>query len=386
MRSDAGAILIHAAVSLVGLVACTAFVTDYGMQLVSRNQAQTAADAGALAGAGALALGGGCAVADAATARRTALNVALRNGVWGEAPAATLADVTTELCPDGRANCVKVSVYRDAGHGNPIPTMFAQLLGSASVGVAATATGEWLPATATDCLRPLAIPDRWTDSAGGWTPVRTYDRAAAVGPPNPDNYVAPSAGGAGTGLTVGAFCSTEVRLTPADPSQKIRPWQFVPLDLVRADRFLNPGGDTLHKNLTRCNALESVVGDGVPLARGNVRDSIRDGIEDLMDLDPDASWDAVRQRVRGGCMASGACVVSPRIVAVALFDPDAYEIQRLQNGRVSGVTIRNIAGLFVSGRSGDDVRGYLTLYPGLANSARTLSADAGFLKSAFLVR
>src|SRR5438552_18642709 len=49
--SERGAVLVQAAIVLLVLIAFTTFVFDYGVLWVARNQAQTAADAGALAGA-----------------------------------------------------------------------------------------------------------------------------------------------------------------------------------------------------------------------------------------------------------------------------------------------------------------------------------------------
>ena len=47
--NERGAILIHVAIALLGLLAFSAFSIDHGVMMVSRGQAQTAADAGALA-------------------------------------------------------------------------------------------------------------------------------------------------------------------------------------------------------------------------------------------------------------------------------------------------------------------------------------------------
>ena len=49
--SERGTVLIQVAIAIMALTAFTAFVLDYGVLWVSRNQAQNAADAGALAGA-----------------------------------------------------------------------------------------------------------------------------------------------------------------------------------------------------------------------------------------------------------------------------------------------------------------------------------------------
>ena len=51
LSSERGAVLIQVAVCLLVLLAFSAFVVDYGVMWASRGQAQTAADASALAGA-----------------------------------------------------------------------------------------------------------------------------------------------------------------------------------------------------------------------------------------------------------------------------------------------------------------------------------------------
>ena len=54
MRSERGAIFIHAMFTLLFLLGFLAVVADYGVLMVSRNQSQAAADAAALSGAHAL--------------------------------------------------------------------------------------------------------------------------------------------------------------------------------------------------------------------------------------------------------------------------------------------------------------------------------------------
>lgn len=391
ISGDRGAIVVYAAVMMTALVAGSAFVIDYGMQLVSRSQAQTAADAAALAGAGALALGGGCVVADSTTARETAVSAGLMNSVWGRPPAIALADVTTPLCPDGRPGCISVMVYRDAAHGNAIPSLIPQLSGTPSVSVAAAATAEWLPARVTDCLRPFAVPDRWNDTNGAWTPDKTFDKYVTSGRrfgeplTNPDIYTAPSSATTGTGLTTGAFCNMRVRLRIADVLEPIRPWNFVALDLERADAFINPGGDRFYKNVTSCQNLDTAVGASVPRLPADPEDAVRAGIRDLIARDPDAAWDPVQRKVVGGCVAARTCAQSPRLIAIGLFNPDLYETQRM-NGGVSHVTITNFIGFFVSQIGGSDIDGYVTLYPGLGTGTPQLTNESAFLRTSVLVK
>src|SRR5712691_12291686 len=111
--SERGAVVIQVAVCLLGLLALTAFVVDYGVMWTSRGQAQNAADAGALAGAISLAYESGT---DFANAKSKASAVAKQNLVWGAAPDVQLTDVTFPApCPPGAPGaakgCVKVDVF-----------------------------------------------------------------------------------------------------------------------------------------------------------------------------------------------------------------------------------------------------------------------------------
>src|SRR3990170_1491408 len=110
--SERGAVLIQVAVALLGLVAFTAFVVDYGVMWVSRGQVQTSADAGALSGAIALAFES---PTDFAAAQEKARVVARANQVFGQAPDVLLTDVTFPPCPPGAPGlpdtCVKVDAF-----------------------------------------------------------------------------------------------------------------------------------------------------------------------------------------------------------------------------------------------------------------------------------
>src|SRR6185436_6050706 len=121
MSSERGAILVHVAIASIVLIAFTMFVVDYGIMWVSRNQAQNAADAGALAGAIALGYDDFANRDDDGPAKQSAQQFALLNAVFGEAPDVKIdADVIfypgnedkfPAECADD--TCIRVDVYRN---------------------------------------------------------------------------------------------------------------------------------------------------------------------------------------------------------------------------------------------------------------------------------
>jgi hypothetical protein len=121
MKGQRGSVLIQVAVAMLALLAICSFVFDYGVMWVSRGQAQTAADAGALSGAISLAWGS---PTDFAGARLRAITMARQNAVWGAVPSVTDADVTFPACPPGAPGlpdtCVKVDVFRNQARGRSI--------------------------------------------------------------------------------------------------------------------------------------------------------------------------------------------------------------------------------------------------------------------------
>src|SRR5262245_781237 len=238
--NDQGAVLIQVAVALLALLALSAFVVDYGVMWASRGQAQTSADAGALAGAISLAFDS---PTDQAGARARAKAMAGRNKVWGQAPSVLDSDVTFPACPPGAPGlpdtCVKVQVFRNQARSNALPTFFGQLAGIDAQGVRATATAQLTTGNATDCLRPWAVADRWEEhweagkaSTAPWTPTSVFDKYDKKGVLDPkvtipDVYRAPSATDPGTGFT------------PFDANGNATPEYGLQMTLKNGDSFDN---------------------------------------------------------------------------------------------------------------------------------------------------
>jgi hypothetical protein len=112
------------------------------------------------------------------------------------------------------------------------------------------------------------------------------------------------------------------------------------------------------------------------------------GVEALIAQDSAATWSPTANNGRGapvgGCMTAGTCAVSPRLVAVAVFDPDVYDSARA-GGRTE-VVVTKILGFWIQGMQANDVIGYLTHYPALAEGDSDVDPDSAFLKTVVLVR
>ena len=97
---ERGAVLIHVAVAMLGLLAFSALVIDYGIFWAARRQAQNSADAGALAGAMGLAYDDPDDFSDTGPAKLAARAAALANEVFGAPPDVNITtDVTFPPVP-----------------------------------------------------------------------------------------------------------------------------------------------------------------------------------------------------------------------------------------------------------------------------------------------
>ena len=397
LASERGAVLVHVAIALVGLMAMSAFVLDYGVLWAARRQAQNSADAAALAGAISLAY---VDFNNQNLARQSALDVAVQNNVWGTAPDVTAADVTFPICPPGSPgagtnSCIRVDVFRNqrAG-GNPLPTFFARLVGVNEQGVRATATAGALFGNTTDCVKPFAIADKWLEQRNdvgpaGWSETDTFERYARDGTvltPDADFY------SAGTGYTPesvalgGGDHGRYITLKAGNPNAAIAPGWFHPVVVNPSE---GPGGANYRDNIATCDPTMIGPGTELEVEPGNMIGPTRQGMRDLIALDPDAEWDpdlngTHRGGVSGGCMGAGTCRVSPRLVAIPVFDPDAYDA-----GRASGRIVINVVkvlGFFIDEMQGNDVAGYITTYPSEAFAGMGGVPGANFVVSVALVR
>jgi hypothetical protein len=427
--SERGTVVIQVAVCLLALLAFTAFVVDYGVMWASRGQAQTAADAGALAGAISLAFDSGT---DFAAAKIKARAMARENGVWGEQPDVKLSDVTFPPCPPGAPGppdtCVRVDAFRNQARGNALPMFFGNLVGVSSQGVRATATAQIVSADTTECLKPWAIVDRWDeyDAAGAepdypnpdpdYLPSSTFDKYSdgkGTNPPQePDLYVPPSATSNGTGFRLPNDEGRRFAVKVGDNSNSVSSGWFRAIRLPRLDG--QNGGDVYRENIQSCNGLPSSyaepgtvcptsIGNNdaaywaargcYQVETGNKVGPTSQGIETLIARDPGASY------VNGtGIVGSefSPTTKSPRVVPIGVMNIEQYMAQD-PNGATPIIRMENIYGFFIEGMGDVAPDGSMTLSAGgksvigrlmtiPASGASQLTESASFMKTIILVR
>jgi hypothetical protein len=344
------------------------------MVWIARRQAQNAADSGALAGAVARSYddfddppsSGGI-------VPQIVEQVAATNLIWQQ-PGTPIVSFD---CPAGiTGRCVRVDVYRNGENGSvPLPTIFGPVLGVTSQGVRATATAISANGNATNCMRPFAFADDWTEAHAPGNAFNRYDPAGAL-LTNPDLYSTP-------GTTIAEFGQRiDFEFNRNLLTDAITHGFLVPLNL---------GGD-FATNITACNGRTNAIGDVLPVATGGEGALELPGVNAVLAQDPLANWDAINNRVVNSC-APGCGPVSPRLIPIALFNPDQYEHNRATGvwtgcpGGTPCVTVSNIIGLFIHVGAAPNPHGHMVRYPGLTSTtAPTYGDNASWLTTTSLIR
>ena len=224
------------------------------------------------------------------------------------------------------------------------------------------------------CLKPWSIPDRWDDSGRpGWPQWKDNERWDSEkftdqnGNGLYDNGE-PFEDGVGTGkkdtgpqdgqytsefyhpLLTGYIASKDLgdlmRFKVADPNDASEPGQFYPIDLCQGEDAKGcPGADNYRWNIANCNPNFYGPTDWVKTENGNMIGPTKQGMGDLIDLDPNAYWDSDCMCVKGSAFGAGK---SPRIGFIPLHDPRIP----LDSGKMSIQIVKIIAVFFeqVEGR------------------------------------
>jgi hypothetical protein len=363
--------LVLVSVGFMAFFAATTLAIDVGLFMTARTQAQSSADAAALAGATAFVYESFTDRTPGGPAVQSAVNTALRNKVVGGNVSIAPTDVTFPLSPTGANDRVQVWVYRTAARGSAIPTLIGPVFGVNNFDIVATATAEAAPANAMTCVKPFTIPDKWIEnSSPPWSPSSTFDRYDNRGNviPNADVYIPPgpstsgySQADKGTVLTI-----------RAGTGNNIEPSFYFSWNMPGGS-----GGDFYRENIASCNTTIIPMNSPMVQEPGNMVGPTTQGIDDLLALDPTAYW-------------SGSTVVSPlgkspRVFPIPLFDPDVYQSGKT-NGRTADLVSRNWIGFFLEGRTGNDVYGRIVPITGVIDSNAGPAPEGVFPRAIRLVK
>jgi hypothetical protein len=171
-EAQCGATLILVAVGLGVFLGISALAIDLAMLYVTRNEAQRAADAAALAGAtvfatsGCTSAAGGCSSGGVqeAPSKKQAETVGAQNQVGGQAANIQDADVSFDYSAPFNPR-ITVVVQRTKARSNAVPTFFVKIFGVTTADIAAKATAEAYnpsgsstgPTICASCLKPFIL-------------------------------------------------------------------------------------------------------------------------------------------------------------------------------------------------------------------------------------
>jgi len=339
----------------MGFLSASMLAIDVGMLMTARSQAQNSADAGALAGATALLYDNWTDRSATGPAKTNAINAATGNKVMAAKVSVTAADVTFLNDPAGNNNRVRVFVRRTASRGNPVSTQIARYFGVASTDINAVATAEASPANAMTCVKPFTIPDKWIErQTPPWDGDDGFDLVDAKNKPiaNPDIYVGPDDPVNYTGYNAERDKGTIITLK-ADNTGKIAPSFYQAWDVGGG-----VGASNYRYNVGHCNTDILKFGQTFVSEPGMMTGPTKQGMDDLIALDPNAYWDTSKNKVVSNMHPS------PRIVAIPLFDPVYYVTGKL-NGKNASLKFVNFLGFFVERMQGNEVVGRITPIGGL---------------------
>jgi hypothetical protein len=207
------------------------------------------------------------------------------------------------------------------------------------------------------CMKPWATTDKWIDNHDEtepidqiWTPDDTFDTVDADGNPLPDaDLYIPTV----TGFSI-ADIGRRVWLKIDDPGTATKESSFA-VDLSGA----GGGADAYRTAITTCDPTAPIFvqyGDVLTMLKGNLHGPTVQGVMDLISQDVDAYWDAVTRSV------VSTHLVSPRLAAIAAFDPAQFE--RYSGWLKGTVQVTNLLGVFVEGYVNGYVIGVITPVPG----------------------
>jgi hypothetical protein len=358
-RDERGVTLLFMAIAVFLTLGMAAMAIDYGMIKTQETEAQRAMDSAALAGASAFMESGTNAV-HTGNAIARAKDFATKNKVGGQAVTvgeidSVPVDVTKE----------RVDVY---WHRNGIRTWFANTFGISTMGIASHAAAvAAVGGVETSCLKPFLIPDIWQE-----TNIAAQDknssRAIDGSPLEVWSYEPPGSGGSdrylkydpnartdSLALQTGYGSAWRSNLTTY-PSDKGLPMTLKPQLGNDPNRhgnwyYLLDGPEPNTEQQIAGGCITAGIGDTPTFKPGGTTGGVKNGVKDLVKLDPGATWNDATHTITG---SSYPGETSPRVIIVGLFDPIFIKGANKNNKPDAGVVFNNFAKIFLQPANGND--------------------------------
>ena len=364
-RDESGMSYVFIGLGMMAFLSASMLAIDVGMLMTARNQAQNAADAGALGGATALLYDNYNDRSTSGPAVTSAISAAVGNQVMARNVSVLPTDVTFPTDPSGQANRVKVTVRRTASRGNPVSTLIAKYFGIVSTDIGATATAEVSQANAMTCVKPFTIPDKWTErQTPPWDGDDTYDAFDNKGRPlaNPDIYIPANQTGY-TGYNQEASRGQRLGIRAATGANITVSFYFS----LALGKPVITGGAEYDWNIANCNRSVMHWGDLLTTEPGNMVGPTIQGIEALIARDPTAQWDTATNRVVNSSFGGQQ---SPRVFPIPLYDPIYYD-EGKRNGRNADLKTANWIGFFADHVQGNQIYGRIIPIAGIRDGSPT---------------
>ncbi len=384
VRNERGATLALVAITMFLFLALAAVAIDLGMVKSSDAQAQRAADAAALAGASAFidfANSASSVIDSAATARAT--DYATRHFVRTTRIASS--EVTVSVIDADEK--VRVVINRAS-----MPVWFANTLGITSVRVSRQAAAVASNVgTATNCVKPFLMPDRWQETDFTYEDVNSNSRMDATGgqgnrgeawffqppgygPQGGDRYEAYNSqtpSNTQTGYGSGASGLAGDR----GLSILLKPQTGNAQRTGNAYQLLDVSAYGLPNNLRQAvnsACIAAAAGDTARFQPGSNTGPARQGVQDLIAMSPDVTWD----NTAGHPTATATYAdwtQNPRVIVVALYNPNSIALN-CDASRNNNCTNNSPSGTILFGNF---ARVYLDADPG--NTGNISAKFIGFL-------
>jgi Flp pilus assembly protein TadG len=355
-RRERGVTLVMMALMLFLALGMSALVVDYGMIKAAKAEAQRAVDAAALAGASAFLISDPL-INKATEAEALARDYAKKHAV--HRIAITDPQIAVDLT---RPDTITVTYT-----GPQMPLWFAQTIGVPTMAINASATARAYETSHAACVMPVALPDLWqnNDIAGddvpeeliedglwnyndmnnnGWMDPGTGNAASVERElwefdPGVDVYDADNDGqgeyGYGQPTRNGMGGSDPFLNKTNDYGRQIMLMNLSPKDGTVSSNYYawgyNPNdansGDVLRDKIANPSCEIATVGTEYPASAGNgaTAGTISPAWDQRIGYDPDATWNDVTNKVEGSRYPDrtrDGLPDSPRVVVVALYDPE----------------------------------------------------------------